>query len=564
MSVVTTTILSDGKLIDPLYELLSLDISKEVNRIPCAQIVLIDGDAAQQTFPISDNDFFEPGKTIEIKLRYEDAPAQEKTVFRGVVVRHGVEAGSEGSLLSIELKDEAVKLTSARKSMVYPDKTTDDKAISQIIKDNGLTAGKIPASGIQHPQLVQYYCSDWDFILSRAENLGLLVMADDGVISLSKIAITGSPKHIFEYGISEILNFEIEADAEHQYLDVQSIAWDIKTQKLTKAVKGKDFSLSQSNLKGADIAKTIGIESHILSSPVPLEQKELQAWADATMSKTRMTMIRGRLSVPGFGDIKPLEIMEVAGIGKRFNGQTLVTGIRHRIDQQGWVTDVQFGLSAERFVEREDIIDVPAAGLLPAVNGLQIGIVSQFEADPAKEFRVKVILPGIDEKKGAVWARLASLYAGKNHGYVFWPEKDDEVIVGFFNDDPRQAVILGAMYSSKNTPPDKIAPATAENTDKAIVTKTGTSITLIDKEKPAIRIETPKSNMILLDEDTEMVQIADQHGNAITMSKDGIEIKSVKDVKTDASGAIEIKGKKDVKIDASGNVEIKGAKVDVK
>lgn len=548
MSVVTATILSNGKPMDPLYELVSLDISQEVNRIPYAQLVLMDGDAAQQKFPISDSDFFEPGKTVEIKLHYEGSSTQQKSVFKGVVIKQSVEANSDSSLLTIELKDKAIKLITNKKSKVYRDQT-DDKVIAKIISDNGLKKGKIPTTKIKHPELVQYYCSDWDFILSRAENLGLLVIVADETISLSEIALTGQPKHTFEYGMSEIFNFEIETDAEHQYPAIQSIAWDMKTQKLTKAVKAKEFTLSQGNLKGASIAKTLGIESHTLSDPVPLETKELQAWSDATMAKTRLAMIRGRISVPGDSNIQLLDMMKVAGIGQRFNGKTVVTGIRHRVDpQQDWVTDVQFGLPAARFVEREDIIDVPAAGLLPAVNGLQIGIVDKFEADPAKAFRVKVILPGIDEKEGTVWARLASPDAGKNRGYVFWPEAGDEVIVGFFNDDPRQAVILGAMYGPKNTPPSKVAQPSAKNIEKAIVTKTGLSIKFIDDQKSAILIETPKSNKILLDEAAEKIQITDQHSNGITMSKTGIEIKS----------------SKDIKIDASGNVAIKGQKVDVK
>jgi hypothetical protein len=110
MSVVTTTILSAGQTMDATYELLALDISKEVNRIPTAQLVLLDGDAARQGFAISDSDFFEPGKPVEIKLRYEDAPAQEATVFSGVVVGQGVESSAQGSLLTVELKDVAVKL----------------------------------------------------------------------------------------------------------------------------------------------------------------------------------------------------------------------------------------------------------------------------------------------------------------------------------------------------------------------------------------------------------------------------------------------------------------------
>ena len=57
MSVVTATILSDGNTMDPTYEWLSIDITKEVNRIPHAQLTLIDGDAAQRDFKISNTSF---------------------------------------------------------------------------------------------------------------------------------------------------------------------------------------------------------------------------------------------------------------------------------------------------------------------------------------------------------------------------------------------------------------------------------------------------------------------------------------------------------------------------
>jgi Rhs element Vgr protein len=547
MSVVTATILSSGAAIDPAYEIVSIDITKELNRIPSAQLVLIDGDAARQTFAISDTDFFKPGKPIEIKLRYEGAADQEATVFKGVVVGHRVESNAQGSLLMVELKDAAVKLTLTRKSMVHRDQT-DDKIVGQILKSNELEQGTLAATLPRHRELVQYYCTDWDFILSRAEANGLLVIVDDGKLSLSQIAIRGQPKHSFEYGLSEIFDFEIEADAGHQYTDVQSIAWDIKNQKPTGAAKAKDFALAQGNLKAKEIAGALGATTTVLSSAVPLDAKELQAWADATLARSRLSMLRGRIAVPGFADIKPMDVVEVAGVGKRFNGKTLVTGVRHRVDLAGWQTDVQFGLSAERFAERPDIVDAPAAGLLPAVNGLQVGVVGQFEEDPDKEFRVKVMLPGIDTKEKGIWARLASPDAGKERGSFFRPEPGDEVIVGFFNDDPRQAVILGAIYSSKNTPPKDVSQLTKENIKKAIVTKKGTIIGFVDDSKSSVFIQTPDSNKILLDDDAQAIRISDQHGNTITMNKDGIEIKSAKDLK----------------LSASGNVEIKGQKVDVK
>jgi Rhs element Vgr protein len=543
MSVITTTILSSGKQIDATHQLVSIDVIKEANRIPHAQIVLIDGDAAQKQFAVSDTDIFKPGSPIEIKLRYEGAPNSEASVFKGLVVGQRVQAGIQGSLLTVELKDPAVKLSLVRKSAVHRGQT-DDQVVGELITNNGLKKGPIHATQPKHSELVQYYCSDWDFMLSRAEANGLLAIVEDGAISLAEIAIKGQARHTFEYGISEIFDFEIEADAVSQYPDVQSIAWDAKNQKLTGATKAKPFTLAQGNLDGKQIANKLGAGTTVLRNITPLDQKELQSWANATLTRSRLAMLRGRIGVAGIGKIKLMELIAIAGIGKRFNGKTLVTGIRHRVDQNGWRTDVQFGLPAERYAERPDIVDVAAAGLVPAINGLQIGIVDQFEEDPTKEFRVKVILPGIDEKRGAVWARLATPDAGAGRGFFFRPEPGDEVAVGFFNDDPRQAVILGSLYGSKNTPPGSVSPLTQKNTNKAIVTKKGTTIGFMDDAKSSVFIQTPASNIIRLSDEEQAIRIADQHGNTITMNKDGIQIKSAKDLKIEATGSVEIKGQK--------------------
>ena len=533
---------------DPTFEVVSIDITKEVNRIPYARLVLIDGDAAQQMFAISNDKFFEPGKLIEIKLRYEEDASSEATVFKGIVVTHGVEADSHGSLLTIELKDTAVKLTAVRKSMVYLDKSDDKVITGKLLPIMVSKKGKIAAMQPVHPQLVQYYCTDWDFLLSRADANGMLTTIEDEAISVSEIALSGSAKATFEYGISEIYSFEIEADGQQQVTAIESISWDVKQQKLSKATKAKDLTLTQGNLKAKTIAGAVGLDTQTLTNPVPLDPKELEGWANGRLNKTRLSMITGRIGVPGVSNLKLLDMIEIAGVSDRFNGKTLITGIRHRVDMQGWQTDVQFGISGKDFAQQPYIKDQPAAGLLPAVNGLQIGIVAPFEEDPDKEFRVKVILPGIDEKTGMIWARLATPDAGLERGYFFRPEPGDEVIVGFFNDDPRQAVILGAMYSSKNKPPADMAKLEDKNIAKGIVTKTGTTISFTDDAKSILLIKTPEENSITLDDDAQSILIQDQHGNAITMSQDGIKIKSAKDVI----------------IDASGNVEITGSQVDIK
>jgi uncharacterized protein involved in type VI secretion and phage assembly len=196
-------------------------------------------------------------------------------------------------------------------------------------------------------------------------------------------------------------------------------------------------------------------------------------------------------------------------------------------------------------------VDAPAAGLLPAVSGLQIGVVAPFEEDPENELRVKVILPGVDAKQDkAVWARLAAPDAGKARGYFFRPEPKDEVVVGFFNDDPRRPVILGALFGSKNAPPDAMGKPSKKNDKSGIVTKFGTKITLLDpdKNKASVSIETANKNKLVIDDSEKSVLLSDQHGNSITMGEKGIEIKS----------------KKDLSLKIQGDVKIAGRKVDIK
>ena len=546
MSVVTVTILSEQEQIDEVYQLLAIDIRREVNRIPCASLVLVDGNAAKREFALSNDQVFEPGKEIEIVLRYE-AETDDATLFKGRVITHGVEASARGSLLRVEIKDAAVKLTQTRKSAVFIDQS-DDEVMKKIIEDGKLKAGTVEVTKPRHPQIVQYGCSDWDFLVSRADIQGLLTVVEDGEISVRKADASARPKHRFDYGIDEIYDFEFQVDAGNQYPSVKSSGWDLKQAASTDPANAKAFSLSQGDLDGAKLADAVGFEPCALSHPVPVAQEELQAWADARMMRSRMSMIRGRLATRGLADLKLLDVIEIDGVGTRFNGKTLITGICHRVDRDGWRSDIQFGLSPRAFCREEGIADVPAAGLLPGVSGLQIGVVDKFVEDPDKELRVKVVLPGIGAKTEALWARLAAPDAGKDRGCFFRPEEGDEVVVGFFNQDPRQPVILGALYGSKNTAPQDCAEITKDNLKKGFVTRAGTKILFSDDKKASLALETASENRLRLDDDQETIEISDQHGNKITLDKDGITIESAKDLK----------------LKASGKVEIQGAKVDVK
>ena len=547
MSICTVTVLSEGKVIDPAYGLLSVQVNAEVNRIPYAELVFIDGDAAKRQFTISDTAVFEPGKEIEIKLRYEGSPSSEKIVFKGLVVMQGVNVEQNSSTLTVVLKDAASAMTHGKNHRVFTE-MTDAEIIKKILGFHKLSVKAIADTQLKHKVMVQYACSDWDFIVARAESNGLLITVQGGEISAQAIKSPSRPRATLEYGIDEIYSFNIEANGEGQYAKISGIAWNIQQQKNIAAKKEGNLALTQGNLKSAMLAKKLGIENYALVTSAPLDQQELTAWATGKLARTQLGLIRGCIAILGRGDIKLMDTIELKGIGQRFNGKALVTGIGHRVTAGSWITDIQFGLSDQWLLHSNEVNSLPASGLLPAISGLQIGVVANFKEDPDKELKIQITLPALDnDSPNTLWARIACPDAGKERGYYFKPEKGDEVVVGFVNDDPRQAIILGSLYSSKNVSPKRFGKPNDKNNARGIASKKGMVIGF-DDEKAIVYIETPGKNTIKLDDDGKKIELQDQHGNSIIMDKNGITLKSAKDLK----------------LEASGNVEIKGAKVDIK
>jgi phage protein D len=82
-----------------------------------AKMIFLDGSSSDQDFPLSNDDKFKPGSTIKVQLGYH---GEVDTVFEGIIVRHAIKVRPQASsLLMIEAKDKAIKLTTARKSAYH-------------------------------------------------------------------------------------------------------------------------------------------------------------------------------------------------------------------------------------------------------------------------------------------------------------------------------------------------------------------------------------------------------------------------------------------------------------
>ena len=62
------------------------------------------------------------------------------------------------------------------------------------------------------------------------------------------------------------------------------------------------------------------------------------------------------------------------------------------------------------------------------LGGVYVAIVTSNE-DPDNQGKIKVVFPWMNNEVESHWARVATLYAGKDRGHYFIPEVDDEVLV---------------------------------------------------------------------------------------------------------------------------------------
>jgi Rhs element Vgr protein len=560
-----------GNAIKPEYKVTSIDIGKVYNKISYARITLSDGDAAVQKFAISDSDDFKPGVEIDIQLGYH---SEDETVFKGIITGHGVRVRNEkGSFLVIEARDKAIKLTGSRKSAYFYE-LKDSEIIEQLASGAGLQTD-VEATGVKHKEMVQYHVSDWDFLLARAEACGLLVHTDDGKLIAKKADTSGEIALQLEFGAT-ILEFEATMDAETQVKAIKSKTWNFSDQELVETEGSNPSVTGNGNLDSDVLADVMGIDPLPLLHPGKFEEQELKDWIDARTVRHKLARICGHARFQGLGSMKPGQMIDLKGVGDRFNGKAFVTGVRHQVNGTNWTTDVQFGFSERGFTDQFELADRKASGMLPGVNGLHVGLVTKLGSDPDGEDRIQVKMPLLDNAAEGIWARVSTPDGGNKRGIFFRPEVGDEVLLGFLNDDPRQPVVLG-MLNSKKMP----APVTANSDDnhiKGIYTRSEMKF-IFDDEKKIITLETPGKQTVVIDDDKGAITLTDKTGNIIEMSDKGITFTSKKDIildaasgdikmsatniKAEASAQLTAKGSAGAEVSAGGNMVVKGAMVQI-
>lgn len=555
----TFNVLIAGKEIKAFYPVLSITIDKDAHKISRAKIVISDGDPHEGSFSISELADFDPGKEVEIKLGYHNT---NTSVYKGIIVSHEIKVKSYSnrllSLLELNCKDKAFKLTSARNTKTFL-KNKDSQVIQTLAGNASLTC-TVDATTFEHPWLVQHDCTDWDFINLRAQANGLIVFNSDGKLDVKEPVFTGSAALKVEQ--SNIMSFKSSLNGNQQFKKITLEAWDSTTQNLIKGESTEPTLNKFGTATGSTISAVSGDNEISYSFSAADAQGSLKSLADGLLLANRMAMFKGEATFVGSDKVELGKLLTLEGFGKRFNGDIYITGFTHDIRDGFWSTTVRFGLDSVPYQENAAyLLKGKSNSGLANIKGLHVGVVKKMDTDPDGMFRVQVAIESINASTDLIWARYVQPYATNKAGFFFYPEVNDEVLIGFLNEDPRNAVILGSLYSKKYTP--AVTPAD-KNYHKSIVTNAQLKISF-DDEKKITTIETPAGQKITLSDEAKGIELEDENSNKITMNDKGITIDTPKDLILNATGDIKLTSKKgtsiaatsDIKLDAKANVNIK-------
>ncbi|SFU61153.1 phage baseplate assembly protein V [Xenorhabdus koppenhoeferi] len=530
-------IIADGKVLS-LLAAVDVDTYYRVNSIPSATLKFSLPDRPLSSFSQTDVQaelaHCQVGKT----LRLEVTDGSRKSVlFNGLITRNTLKIKNKQLLLTLLVKHRLQLMVDTQHSQLFKD-SNEKSVLNTLLNQAGIKAHfeQIAALEQKHEQMVQFRCSDWRFLLCRLSATGVwLLPTTEGVRLTQPESLKSNSTYTLKSRGDEKKDIVVK-DASWQFdnhLNPASLVvsgWDISKQQELSGGRYGSVAVGKAALS-LDRLVSLNKTSWDIRYSSPLTTQESGSLAQGLLLNQRISGITGEFLLKGDGRYQLGDNIQLTGFGSQLDGTASITAVRHRFNRRiDWETTLSMGLQQEYMP------------VLPDAPELHIATVAKYQQDKAALNRIPIILPVLNRPNESLWARLGKPYASHQSGFCFYPEPGDEVIVGFFENDPRYPVILGAMHNPKNQAP--LEP-TQDNQEKVLVVKQGENqqqIVINGKEK-IIRINAG-DNQITLQQDKDI---------SLSTKKELILKAQTMNAQMDKS--LNMSGK--------NSVEIKGAKINL-
>jgi len=202
-------------------------------------------------------------------------------------------------------------------------------------------------------------------------------------------------------------------------------------------------------------------------------------------------------------------------------------------------------------------------GLIHGVVGAKVTSLE----DPEELGRVQVMFPWLPKYKDADlssnWARVATPMGGKERGFFFLPEIDDEVLVTFEHGDVNHPYIVGVLWHNTDKPPKgtkgSVLASDKKKVDQRVIRSRSGHLIILDdtegEEQIIIQDKTEKNSLVISSKENSLT-IAIEGDISIT-AKGKLTVNSTGDTTFESKAGITLKATNDIMLEGM-NVKLKG------
>jgi type VI secretion system secreted protein VgrG len=528
----------DGEKISPFS---NISITQDIHRHHSFEVVFSVDAFDSTSFDVLQKSKNFIGKKIVIQFgvllfdkKYND------NQFNGLVTHVGVSRGGNGEKnIIIRGQSPTILLEGNGQCRSFT-----KKSLKSIVEDlfqkipQSLSSKVDPAFAGTIPYIVQYNESNYSFLQRIAARYGEWCYYDGtnlvfGKLIRDKTVDLPFGENLFDLDFSLRL-FPINADAlSYNYNESKVYESKLSSASVSDLDDFGKFVLDQSG-------KTYTQEPVFNPGGAFNSQKELEDFLQYQKAGTAKEMViaSGNSDNPYFNAGSIVNITGEA-VNEHDYGKLIITSVTHNISGSFSYENNFTAIPSENQTPPPPHIHYPIANIQPAL------VTDNTDPDGLGRIQVKFYWQKDDEK--TPWIRVAGAMAGKAgnnaQGFYFIPEVNDEVMVGFEDNNNDKPFVLGSVYH-KNAPASEWKDS--KNQTKVIRTRNGNQIYFTDKDG--------KEEIKILNKDvgspTNIISLTMDGGGKITIETKGDLVMKAKNISMTASDEIKMQSGKATSIKA--------------
>jgi phage protein D len=469
---------------------------------------------------------------------------QMTPVFHGQVTTVEPEFGSRGVVLVARGYDNAHALNRTPHTQTYQNATVADIA-RKVAARAGLTPGTIDDAGGVQDFVQQNNETDGAFLWRLAARTDAELVVQDKTMHFRKAgAAAGATPIALRWG-ENLTAFRPRITGVSQVDQVVVRGWDPAAKQAIEASAKAPAPSSQPGITRDSVVSAMGGGTLTVADRPVTSHEEAQTYATSLAAHIGNACCEADGTCRGDPRLRAGTVVSVERVGEKFSGTYTLTATRH-VYRGGSGYQTSFEITGRATRTLTELTTPPPNRNF--AQALVIGIVTQND-DPDGLGRVRVKYPALGDDTEGWWARIATANAGQDRGLLMLPQVDDEVLVGFEQNDARRPFVLGSLWNGKAKP-------------GALVAKDGSFVLASDQQ---VRITAKDVVTVKTDKDMTVTTTG-----KITQSATGDLQAEGQSVSVKANGSLTIEGMSDVTIkcgaakitlSASGAVQISGSMI---